>query len=742
MRNNHNISKRILQKLSTAKSKEQSTISNLISTSPTSFEESKICEGRLVARVVPKQYSNYYAHKPMARVDPAPFISSLQSWEEICNESSKLIDSTSPDCAEQKLQNIYLPRADEESVVIIDLYLIHSGYLNHENDIKQQKDQQIFGMINSFDVTRNNSNPDNDSSRHDTSSKNLIHLHMNRTSTELASRTLQRLELSTARKLQSTKRSCKKVNRRKDESVAISSKLVLIDETEGVCREVEFSKPSSAELFNMLSGTQAYSAIVLTLPKMILPWNNGRDGEDDETIELGIISNPPTLLSIKTWENFNGDIFTCVPLVIETTIIHATRVIITWFVDEKVVLHDSNMYTPTTSDIGKHISILVTPIRPGHDGAGCQEAYSFNNTVQALPKMPIMELRKEWSNRVNTTNNLRVVTYNILADLYAGREIDQTHHMYGHCGLDCLARQRRMPMIVAELLSYHADIICLQEVDLHIYKSLLRPVLEACGYQGFFSSKISSNQEGCAMFWSINEFEAAKNDDMRSFPIRSLLAKEQGDLSSICSDIGLSRQSTHYYDAKTNTKELELDRWESINDIHTLFENHDEIRKIFREKVGQIVQVVRLRPRQSSKCPKPESILVTNTHLFYHPMADHVRLLPICHKLDDLRKESRYPEPILLIGDLNSDPLSGAVRLLTNRSMLPNENDTWKHINNYRFDECGDSSYMIDHGYLNVEEDTTESCDEEEFVDAESSLSNHSTSISDRKERLQCHRKK
>ena len=115
-------------------------------------------------------------------------------------------------------------------------------------------------------------------------------------------------------------------------------------------------------------------------------------------------------------------------------------------------------------------------------------------------------------------------------------------------------------------------------------------------------------------------------------------------------------------------------------------------------------------------------------------MADHVRLLQafaICHKLDDLRQESRYPEPILLIGDLNSDPLSGAVRLLTNRSMLPNENDTWKHINNYRFEECGDSSYMINHGYINVEEDTAESCVEEEFIDAVSSPNDRSTSISD-----------
>ena len=412
MRNNHNnIGKRILQKLSTAKSKEQSmTISKLelSPSSPITYNTSKICEGRLVARVVPKQFSNYYAHKSLARVDPAPFISSLQ-LSEMCDPSSRVIDSTSANSAEQKLQNVYLPRADDESVVVIDLYLIRSRYLNHE--IEQTKDQQIFGMVNSFDVTRNNSNLDND--RHD----NLIHLHMNRSSTELASRTLQRLQLSFARKLQSNQR-CKKANRRKDESVAISSKLVLIDDTEEVCREVEFSNRSSAELFNMLSGTQAYSAIVLTLPKMILPWND--DGivasdndisveEDVESLELGIISNPPTLLSVKTWENFNADIFTCVPLVVETTIIHATQACIAWFVDEKVVLHDSNVYTPTEEDIGKHISILITPTRPDHNGAGCQESYSFSSTVQVLPKMPILELKKEWSSRhTNTNNNLRV----------------------------------------------------------------------------------------------------------------------------------------------------------------------------------------------------------------------------------------------------------------------------------------------------------------------------------------------
>ena len=85
------------------------------------------------------------------------------------------------------------------------------------------------------------------------------------------------------------------------------------------------------------------------------------------------------------------------------------------------------------------------------------------------------------------------------------------------------------------------------------------------------------------MFWSMSQFEMATKEDMRTYPLRSLLAEEQGTLSNVCADeICYSRQSTQYYDAKTNVKDFELERWESINDVHLLFENHDEIRRIFR----------------------------------------------------------------------------------------------------------------------------------------------------------------
>ena len=45
-------------------------------------------------------------------------------------------------------------------------------------------------------------------------------------------------------------------------------------------------------------------------------------------------------------------------------------------------------------------------------------------------------------------------------------------------------------MIVAEILAYNADIICLQEVDASVHDSLLYHVLTSCGYQGFYSNKV------------------------------------------------------------------------------------------------------------------------------------------------------------------------------------------------------------------------------------------------------------
>jgi mRNA deadenylase 3'-5' endonuclease subunit Ccr4 len=219
-------------------------------------------------------------------------------------------------------------------------------------------------------------------------------------------------------------------------------------------------------------------------------------------------------------------------------------------------------------------------------------------------------------------------------------------------------------MIIAEILSYRADIICLQEVDASIHDSLINPVLSANGYEGFYSNKVTSQQEGCSMFWSTSVFEMARAEDMNEFPLRSLLNKDA------------SLDESEYYNAKSTVRDLvELERWESMDGIRQLLEAHDEVRRVYSDSVGQILQVVRLSPKSSeqsseqSSASKPDSIVVANTHLFYHPMAGHIRLLQafaVCHKLDQIRRmNTENPAPLLICGDFNSDPLSGEFDLLS-----------------------------------------------------------------------------
>ena len=207
-------------------------------------------------------------------------------------------------------------------------------------------------------------------------------------------------------------------------------------------------------------------------------------------------------------------------------------------------------------------------------------------------------------------------------------------------------------MIIAEILSYKADIICLQEVDAAIHDSLLGPVLTASGYQGFYSNKVTCQQEGCSMFWSTSVFEMAKAEDMKEFPLRSLLTE----------DAAAKLDESEYYNAKCTTQDLQLKRWESMTGIRQLLESHDEVRRVYSESVGQILQVATFSPKQTTLC-RPERIVVANTHLFYHPMAGHIRLLQayaVCHKLDQIRRQDTdEPSPLLICGDFNSDPLSG-----------------------------------------------------------------------------------
>jgi mRNA deadenylase 3'-5' endonuclease subunit Ccr4 len=545
-----------------------------------------------------------------------------------------------------------------------------------------------------------------------------VEMSMQREAKEAANRSLQRLPMSLEKKLQKQERLLNASGRPKgrrphmddsframqafiwipndeatpgEDSVSISCGEDADDTTlDGYRRYPLASDISSATLWNDLSRPR--SAVLL--PKLCMTYNDGKMGPP---IYMPITACPPTIMSVTTFEDFEARVFVGVPLAVEAHILHATRAVVVWFADGAEVCRDSISYIPTKDDTGKLLSVLIIPIRPGHSGEGCEEAFEYLNPVEALPSLPLIHpMRDVWTIRNRDTapdDELRVLSYNLLADLYASREVDQ-ERMYNHCPVEFLARRRRMPLLLYEMLAYQPDVICLQEVDASIFSELFRPCLESQGYQGYYSNKASLQLEGCAMFWSLRRFELVDDSAMREFSLRDL-----------------------FHECKEN----QLCRWDSLDDIDRLLDSNQELSRVIREKVGQVLQVAELRLRSTSRSDHPTKIVVGNTHLFYHPLADHIRAMQawiVCRQMDIVRRRHGDPCPLLLCGDFNSGPLSGAVHLLLERKVGPEHRETWKHLRDYEW-EMGDQDFLLEHGYIGNDVDTEAPIYEDEaFEDA------------------------
>jgi mRNA deadenylase 3'-5' endonuclease subunit Ccr4 len=384
---------------------------------------------------------------------------------------------------------------------------------------------------------------------------------------------------------------------------------------------------------------------------------------EQETVQLMVESCPPTICSVRTFEDFCGRLFDGIPLVIEVDTLYSSHTIIDWYSSGIRVCSDTQCYTPTAADVGKLLTVIITPVRPDKDGE--PEAYQFINVVEATPQNDILSIRPNWKSRrkrgIDKTNGIiRIMSYNILADLNAFSGPLGTS-FYPYCSAEILDRKRRMPLLLQEILAYHANVICLQEVDASMFQNLFEPVLKHFGYQGYFSCKVGGSREGCATFWSLDTFERVDSMETKTHNIRDLFSTEEA-----------------------------LEDWKSMHDICKLLDQHNELRSVMLEKLGHVLQTVCLTLKDSRSLVDPTKLIVANTHLFFHPMASHIRLMQLYATCHQIEKERGGCHPLIYCGDFNSSPNSGATRLITERVVSPNnqgsstdQGTTWKHLNTF-----------------------------------------------------------
>ena len=143
------------------------------------------------------------------------------------------------------------------------------------------------------------------------------------------------------------------------------------------------------------------------------------------------------------------------------------------------------LYTPVPQDAGCMLRVECTPGRQagGSNGSGAvfgAPAAADCGPVDVPPDPLGAAPRHALTQQPTTGPELRVLTYNILADQYAATEAARTV-IFAHCPPQHLHPDYRRPLVLAEVLGFRPDLACLQEVDERMFTQYLQPQLEEAG---------------------------------------------------------------------------------------------------------------------------------------------------------------------------------------------------------------------------------------------------------------------
>lgn len=306
------------------------------------------------------------------------------------------------------------------------------------------------------------------------------------------------------------------------------------------------------------------------------------------------------------------------------------------------------IYTPSTQEVGMKLKFECIP---GNDELVGPAVESISkNLVEAGPGRCPFETRHLFTKQKLKHKSFRCVSYNILADLYCDSDHTRTF-LYPYCPAYALHIDYRKQLILKELFGYNSDLICLQEVDSKIFQSTLQPLMDTEGLNGLFYKKGKQVAEGLSCFYRRDRF------------------KFLGDDCIVLSDALKSRSCLQTI-------------WEKIKDNKPLTD-----RLLDRSTVASATFL--------HSIDNPDEILIVgNTHLYFHPDADHIRLLQggaviywLMEILDNMR--SKYPNKrisVILCGDFNSVPSCGIYQLYTTGAS-PSSLPDWKsNINEAVYD--------------------------------------------------------
>lgn len=344
-------------------------------------------------------------------------------------------------------------------------------------------------------------------------------------------------------------------------------------------------------------------------------------------------------------------------------------------------LSDNLTYTPSEQDVARHLRLVCWST----DGTNESPKYraKSESPVEIGPIICPFELRHRLTTeKLQQPNEFRVVTYNILADMYADSDYSRSV-LFAHCPAHALEIDYRRQLLVKEILGYNADIVCLQEVDKKEFTRVYEPILKTLGgLKGIYDAKGGHVQEGVATFYCDRKFELIDSHRTRLTDLLNLSDP------STCTDSstvdGDKSKQAEVKVTKVNDRPHPILNSSDKAQCESLFTKFNRIREVvaanpkLKERFSDrntVLQTTLLKINQNDR----NFIIITNTHFYFAPDADHIRLLQgsMCAKyLEHIKEFYRghivktmgIENPridIVFCGDFNSTPDCGTYQLLT-----------------------------------------------------------------------------
>ena len=260
--------------------------------------------------------------------------------------------------------------------------------------------------------------------------------------------------------------------------------------------------------------------------------------------------NPPLVKLVKMPESLMAN-FLVYPYKLELEFASEKDSIFKWFVSD--VFSEDHKTKPTESflaktswtfrhegfffklaqeDVNRLVKLAICPKKGDREGILFEVTSA--SPVSAGPGKCPFEDRHAFTAEKLAKNEFRVVTYNLLADLYADSDHSRTV-LFPQCPPYALEIAYRKSLFIKELLGYNADLMTLQEVDNKIYDGDLFPVLSEQGFDGIFDRKGGQVSEGTACFWNLDKFEKLDNFKIHLGKSLNSLVNARGQENINCS---------------------------------------------------------------------------------------------------------------------------------------------------------------------------------------------------------------